>query len=915
MASYNKNFVVKNGIEVADNLIFATEDTNKVGIGTSVPLKTLHVNGDAIVDDIFIQDAIISGSISAGSTTGTSNQVLYSTGTGITWSSMPIGISSISLKGNGNDVGISSLINFVGSGITYSNTGAGISFIFNYNRSDINPYIIYVSDYGAVGDGVVDDTLAIQSAVDAASTTDIPCVIRLLEKHFITSTIYVLNSNITIEGAGSDIDHDIGSQGSNAKTQLIWGGSSNGTMMWYTSTSGISNQKKSGGGVKNIYFAANDIAGYGLRISSWDRGTFENLHFNNPKIFAISMGVVSSLGEARDNQYNRFINCSSRHWETTGGTGGLLECGGITSSSNTSFNHFEILKTKIKNGNGIVLNNCDGNYFNRCVIYRLTSGTGNAVICNGSNSPEDHARSNIFVNLSATEPNTFTPVPIVCKGTTSFTYPSENNNFFLLDVENVTPFPTVETGATAYFTTPEGYASKNSVSNLAIGATVGDAGVALTSIGSSESLYISNRTQNHIVFDNRDGDKWIVGVDTNGNFKIVPKEGGKNYGFNTVSVPEYAHDAAASAGGVEIGGLYRRGSVLKLRIGSGTNGANTYDAVNFGSGQLGKDVPRFISTSVGTRIVYEDILGSSPQPSNQVDYAAGISTDILWYSIPQANTTYSFKWYGGQTNLATLTADNLYNSGQLTLEGGLSKLTAKQLVSNIGFGTAPISVASSTQVDGLNVQYLNGFVSAATTTPNTIVRRDSSSNISGNISHLIHSTSGAQRGEWYADIPARLGYTPFNKAGDVCSGIATFSSNVGFSTNITVDGLTTLKQVSDIYSSVSASSGTLTCDFRNGPIARTTSTTTSIIDITNVPTTSGRALNYSILINAASSVSELGSIDFRINGSSLSSGGNSIRWLNSLPPEGTALGYYFIGLTILRLTSTWEVLGVFATYS
>ncbi len=39
----NKNFVVKNGIEVNTNLIVADTDSNKVGIGTTVPEYTLHV--------------------------------------------------------------------------------------------------------------------------------------------------------------------------------------------------------------------------------------------------------------------------------------------------------------------------------------------------------------------------------------------------------------------------------------------------------------------------------------------------------------------------------------------------------------------------------------------------------------------------------------------------------------------------------------------------------------------------------------------------------------------------------------------------------------------------------------------------------------------------------------------------------
>ena len=41
----NKNFVVKNGLEVNDNLLVADQTTQKVGIGTSVSSYTLHVRG------------------------------------------------------------------------------------------------------------------------------------------------------------------------------------------------------------------------------------------------------------------------------------------------------------------------------------------------------------------------------------------------------------------------------------------------------------------------------------------------------------------------------------------------------------------------------------------------------------------------------------------------------------------------------------------------------------------------------------------------------------------------------------------------------------------------------------------------------------------------------------------------------
>ena len=41
----NKNFVVKNGIEVAENLVFASSALEKVGIGSTVPTDTLDVRG------------------------------------------------------------------------------------------------------------------------------------------------------------------------------------------------------------------------------------------------------------------------------------------------------------------------------------------------------------------------------------------------------------------------------------------------------------------------------------------------------------------------------------------------------------------------------------------------------------------------------------------------------------------------------------------------------------------------------------------------------------------------------------------------------------------------------------------------------------------------------------------------------
>jgi hypothetical protein len=49
-----KNFVIKNGLEVDTNLIVADAQTNKVGIGTTVPQYTLHVNGGIGVTNAYV---------------------------------------------------------------------------------------------------------------------------------------------------------------------------------------------------------------------------------------------------------------------------------------------------------------------------------------------------------------------------------------------------------------------------------------------------------------------------------------------------------------------------------------------------------------------------------------------------------------------------------------------------------------------------------------------------------------------------------------------------------------------------------------------------------------------------------------------------------------------------------------------
>jgi len=91
---YNKNFVVKNGLEVGGNLIYANADSRKVGIGTTVPQYNLDVSGSlganfATLGISTVQNLILNGGITIGSSTGSAGQYLVNTGAGVTWQILP----------------------------------------------------------------------------------------------------------------------------------------------------------------------------------------------------------------------------------------------------------------------------------------------------------------------------------------------------------------------------------------------------------------------------------------------------------------------------------------------------------------------------------------------------------------------------------------------------------------------------------------------------------------------------------------------------------------------------------------------------------------------------------------------------------------------------------------------------------
>lgn len=89
--------------------------------------------------------------------------------------------------------------------------------------------------------------------------------------------------------------------------------------------------------------------------------------------------------------------------------------------------------------------------------------------------------------------------------------------------------------------------------------------------------------------------------------------------------------------------------------------------ISFNASGIGAPTTNFGPRSSGTKIIL------SPSPASvTADYAIGIESGAVWYSIP--SNSQSFKWYGGSNSVATLTGN-----GVLTVQGFTSRINVDNL--------------------------------------------------------------------------------------------------------------------------------------------------------------------------------------------------------------------------------------------
>ncbi|OFX28444.1 MAG: hypothetical protein A2X08_13525 [Bacteroidetes bacterium GWA2_32_17] len=275
--------------------------------------------------------------------------------------------------------------------------------------------------------------------------------------------------------------------------------------------------------------------------------------------------------------------------------------------------------------------------------YSTTTGFWNIMIGNMAGYSSTTAKGNVFMGMSAGSNNTT----------------GEDNTFlgFWAGMKNITG------GSNVVIGTMSDDLGGNISENVFIGK---DAGLASSGnqnvfLGNNAGRGASTASNNVFLgwhagyFNNGDGNVFI-GYDA-GSFETGSN---KLYIANSPTNPPLIYgDFSSEMIGlgtitptekVEIGG-----TESKIYMNSATSNMLYYN-------NNGVAIPSLTARSAGTKIVlYPDFTAGS-----KTDYALGIASSVLWYSIPQNTSAFSHRFYGGTTELMCIRGDGNVGIGTAT---------------------------------------------------------------------------------------------------------------------------------------------------------------------------------------------------------------------------------------------------------
>lgn len=326
---------------------------------------------------------------------------------------------------------------------------------------------------------------------------------------------------------------------------------------------GVRPARNDGGGFINITVNGDSIATRLLEVVSVTYGSYDlfltNCVGTEAALFTCGVSGVD-LAEAADIQQMEICNLSIRqNW-----TGAVGECGGVVFSGSTNANvshNFNVnISCQHKNGAAFRGISCDNNQIN-LIGHRIGGGTGYLAYLHGPTT--DHpvgASGNYFMFLSGAGAT-------YAEGTdTVGVLRGMRNSVIQLDQGNATPVPTAGTGTYWQSASVNLYNRGGAFLAPVVMANGEGPATSMLAATGTETLNIVNGAGNNLrLWDGTLANGMGINI-SSGGLRISRIVGSGPVQLPVGDIPNYADDAAAAAGGLPLWGLYRTGSILKVRI-------------------------------------------------------------------------------------------------------------------------------------------------------------------------------------------------------------------------------------------------------------------------------------------------------------------------------------------------------------
>lgn len=335
------------------------------------------------------------------------------------------------------------------------------------------PVFNVISTYGAKGDGVTDDTTAIQNAITAAGLVG-GVVVFPAGTYLISSTLNI-PARVRLQGAGCGANFDAAVNISwNPISSIKWNGAIHGKMLALSSPPSMIE-------VRDLAFDGNNLADYALYLDRAQGCVFHSIGIQNCLLDLILL--TSTLSTANANaQHNRFSSIFL--FTGTSNTGsGIHLAGDPTHVANACHNLFEKVVISFAT-DGIVLDDSDNNNFIDAFLFqKIGSGAGVRF--------QPYSRANYFYHLQASAGGIVAATP----NTGTFT-----NSIYGLDLTNGAPSITLNSGATLTYTEEGATGGKWVTPQQIIG------GAPAASAYNSANLSINNGAVTTLTLDSEDFD-------------------------------------------------------------------------------------------------------------------------------------------------------------------------------------------------------------------------------------------------------------------------------------------------------------------------------------------------------------------------------------------------------------------------